>query len=81
MLVDVVGVVTEYWSLEHTHIHTGDRLVISEQSLDQRNFIVKNLRTGSQGTVQTEFVKIGECVCATCVVCVCVTWVCRLCYM
>lgn len=38
----------------------GDKLVITEQTLDQKDFYVVNTRTTSQGRVPTEFVKIGE---------------------
>ena len=41
-------------------VYVGDKLIIAEQSLDQKDFIVVNTRTQSQGKVPTNFVKIGE---------------------
>lgn len=43
-------------------VGVGDKLIIAEQSLDQKEFIVVNTRTTSQGKIPTNFVKIGECV-------------------
>lgn len=38
----------------------GDKLVIREQTLDQKNFIVTNLRTNSQGKVPSQLIKFRE---------------------
>ena len=38
----------------------GDRLVIREQTLDQKSFIVTNLRTDTQGLVPSQLIKFGE---------------------
>ena len=38
----------------------GDKLVITEQSLDQQCFFVINMRSESEGKVPVEFVKVGE---------------------
>ena len=48
----------------HVYIYlffsTGDNVVISEQTLDQQSFIIRNSRSGSHGKVPIDYVKFGE---------------------
>ena len=51
--------------------------MIREQTLDQRNFIVTNLRTNSQGKVPSKLIKFGE-LSGLVVVCLFPSWSCVL---